>query len=66
MVATLVTIPNSLGAGELLHHYGTEAQKKALLPGIAAGDITATFAFSEDSGLNDAASVAMTATSSGG
>lgn len=45
---------------------GTEEQKKALLPGIAAGDVTATLAFSEDSGLNDAASVAMTATSSGG
>ena len=45
---------------------GTEEQKKALLPGIAAGDVTATFAFSEDSGLNDAASVAMTATALGG
>lgn len=44
---------------------GTEAQKKALLPAIAAGDRTATFAFSEDSGLNDAASVAMTATKNG-
>jgi len=45
---------------------GTEDQKKALLPGIAAGDVTATFAFSEDSGLNDAVSVTMTATPSGG
>jgi len=44
---------------------GTEAQKKALLPAIAAGDKTATLAFSEDSGLNDAASVAMTATKKG-
>ena len=44
---------------------GTEDQKKALLPVIAAGDVSATFAFSEDSGLNDAASVAMTATPSG-
>lgn len=44
---------------------GTEADKKALLPKIAAGDVTATLAFSEDSGLNDAASVAMTATPSG-
>ena len=44
---------------------GTEDQKKALLPAIAAGDVSATFAFSEDSGLNDAASVAMTATPSG-
>jgi alkylation response protein AidB-like acyl-CoA dehydrogenase len=45
---------------------GTEEQKKALLPKIASGDVTATLAFSEDSGLNDAASVAMTATPSGG
>ena len=45
---------------------GTEKQKKALLPGIAAGDVTATLAFSEDSGLNDATSVAMTATPSDG
>ena len=44
---------------------GPEDQKKALLPAIAAGDVSATFAFSEDSGLNDAASVAMTATPSG-
>jgi alkylation response protein AidB-like acyl-CoA dehydrogenase len=44
---------------------GTEDQKKALLPAIAAGDVSATFGFSEDSGLNDAASVAMTATPSG-
>ncbi len=44
---------------------GTEEQKKALLPGIAAGEVTATLAFSEESGLNDAASVAMTATPSG-
>ncbi len=45
---------------------GTEEQKKALLPRIASGEVTATLAFSEDSGLNDAASVAMTATPSGG
>ncbi|HKU94613.1 MAG TPA: acyl-CoA dehydrogenase family protein [Vineibacter sp.] len=43
----------------------TEAQKKALLPKIAAGDVTATLAFSEDDGRNDADSVAMTATASG-
>ena len=45
---------------------GTKVQKKALLPGIASGDVTATLAFSEDSGLNDAASVGTTATPSGG
>jgi alkylation response protein AidB-like acyl-CoA dehydrogenase len=44
---------------------GTEEQKKALLPAIAAGETTATLAFSEDGGLNDAASVQMTASASG-
>ena len=44
---------------------GSEEQKKKLLPRIAEGEITATFAFSEDSGLTDAASVAATAVPSG-
>ena len=44
---------------------GTEAQKKALLPQIASGDLTATLAFSEENGLSDAASVALAATPSG-
>ena len=44
---------------------GSEEEKKALLPSIAAGETTATLAFSENSGLNDAASIAMTATPSG-
>jgi alkylation response protein AidB-like acyl-CoA dehydrogenase len=44
---------------------GTGEQKQALLPGIASGEVTATLAFSEESGLNDTASVAMTAAPSG-
>ncbi len=44
----------------------TEEQKRALLPAIADGKTTATLAFSEDSGRNDAAGVAMTAAPSGG
>ena len=44
---------------------GTDEEKKALLPSIAAGETTATLAFSEDSGLTDADSIAMTATPSG-
>ena len=43
----------------------TETQKQALLPGIAAGDVTATLAFSEDDGRNDGAGVTMTATPAG-
>ncbi len=44
---------------------GTEAEKKALLPGIADGSVTATLAFSEASGRIDGAGVATTATKSG-
>jgi alkylation response protein AidB-like acyl-CoA dehydrogenase len=44
---------------------GTEAQKQALLPGIAAGDTVATLAFTEDDGRWDGAGVAMTAVPSG-
>src|SRR6516225_426609 len=44
---------------------GTEEQKRALLPALADGAKTATLAFSEDGGSNDAAEVATTATPSG-
>ena len=30
-------VPNSLGPGELLMHYGTDAQKQRWLPGLASG-----------------------------
>jgi alkylation response protein AidB-like acyl-CoA dehydrogenase len=45
---------------------GTEDQKRALLPGIAAGDTVATLAFTEDNGRWDSAGVALTATPSNG
>ena len=44
---------------------GTEAQKKALLPGIAAGDTIATLALAEASGEWTSESIAMTATQQG-
>ena len=44
---------------------GTEEQKKALLPGLADGTVTATLAFSEENGSTDAASIATTASPSG-
>jgi len=44
---------------------GTEAQKLALLPAIAAGDTLATLAFAEDDGRWDGAGVTMTAAPSG-
>src|SRR5260370_527511 len=45
---------------------GTEEQKRALLPAIAEGTTTATLAFSEDDGRNDAAGVTTVANHSGG
>ncbi|HEV3493227.1 MAG TPA: acyl-CoA dehydrogenase family protein, partial [Reyranella sp.] len=45
---------------------GTEEQKRALLPAIADGTMTATLAFSEDDGRNDAAGVTTVANHSGG
>jgi len=53
-----------LGALAILNA-GTEEQKRALLPSIASGEMTATLAFSEESGSNEAAAVATTAVPSG-
>lgn len=44
---------------------GTEEDKKTYLPPIAAGDVIATLAFTEDNGQWDNAGVEMTATPSG-
>lgn len=45
---------------------GDEAQKRALLPGIASGETVATVAFSEEHGNWDASGVRVTATPSSG
>jgi alkylation response protein AidB-like acyl-CoA dehydrogenase len=45
---------------------GTEEQKRALLPGIAAGSTIAALAFTEANGRWDAGGVAATATPAGG
>jgi acyl-CoA dehydrogenase len=36
-MAVTVMVPNSLGPGELLMHYGTDAQKRQWLPGLVDG-----------------------------
>ncbi|HEY1077051.1 MAG TPA: acyl-CoA dehydrogenase [Fontimonas sp.] len=36
-MAVTVMVPNSLGPGELLMHYGTKAQKDQWLPGLVSG-----------------------------
>jgi alkylation response protein AidB-like acyl-CoA dehydrogenase len=45
---------------------GTEAQKRALLPDIAGGEVIATLAFTEPNGRWDTTGVETTATPSGG
>jgi acyl-CoA dehydrogenase len=52
-----VMVPNSLGPAELLIHYGTEEQKKRLLPRLAAGDELPCFALTEPQAGSDAGSI---------
>ncbi len=53
-------------AATAIMNAGTEAQKRDLLPPIAAGDTVATLAFTEPNGRWDATGVETTATQSGG
>lgn len=50
-------VPNSLGPAELLNHYGTEAQKKKLLPKLASGEEIPCFALTEPQAGSDAGSL---------
>ncbi|MEX1237754.1 MAG: acyl-CoA dehydrogenase, partial [Pseudomonadales bacterium] len=56
-MGTFVTIPNSLGAAELLKHYGTDAQKDYYLPRLARGEYVPCFALTEPDAGSDAASI---------
>ena len=58
-VATAVTVmvPNSLGPGELLMHYGTEAQKDYFLPRLAKGEEIPAFALTGPWAGSDAGSM---------
>lgn len=47
--------------GEAIKRAGSEAQKKALLPKLASGDLIGTLAYMEPSGLWDANGIAMVA-----
>ncbi len=53
--AVVVMVPNSLGPGELLVHYGTEEQKKHYLPRLARGEDLPCFALTEPTAGSDAA-----------
>ncbi len=56
-VATVTGVPNSLGPGELLLHYGTEDQKNYYLPRLASGEEVPCFALTSRVAGSDAASI---------
>jgi acyl-CoA dehydrogenase len=56
-VSSTVAVPNSLGPGELLLHYGTEEQKNHYLPRLARGEDVPCFALTGPRAGSDAASI---------
>ncbi|HKU16628.1 MAG TPA: acyl-CoA dehydrogenase [Steroidobacteraceae bacterium] len=57
LVASTVAVPNSLGPGELLLHYGTEEQRNHYLPRLARGEEVPCFALTGPRAGSDAASI---------
>ncbi|MFI4919251.1 MAG: acyl-CoA dehydrogenase [Legionellales bacterium] len=55
--AVTVMVPNSLGPGELLNYYGTDAQKAYYLPRLAKGIDVPCFALTEPGAGSDATSI---------
>jgi acyl-CoA dehydrogenase len=56
-VAVTVMVPNSLGPGELLLHYGTDEQKNYYLPRLARGIEIPCFALTNPYAGSDAAAI---------
>ena len=57
VVSSTVAVPNSLGPGELLLHYGTEEQREYYLPRLARGEEVPCFALTGPRAGSDAASI---------
>jgi acyl-CoA dehydrogenase len=57
LLAATTAVPNSLGPGELLNHYGTEEQKNYYLPRLARGEDVPCFALTHPRAGSDAASL---------
>ncbi len=55
--AVTVMVPNSLGPGELLLHYGTQQQKDKYLPRLATGEEIPCFALTSPEAGSDAAAI---------
>lgn len=57
VLASTVGVPNSLGPGELLQHYGTDEQKDYYLPRLALGKEIPCFALTSPEAGSDAGSI---------
>lgn len=57
VLSSTVGVPNSLGPGELLQHYGTEEQKNHYLPRLARGEEIPCFALTSPEAGSDAGSI---------
>ena len=57
VTASTVAVPNSLGPGELLVHYGTEEQKNHFLPRLARGEEIPCFGLTGPTAGSDATSI---------
>ncbi|OXX69946.1 acyl-CoA dehydrogenase [Vibrio sp. V19_P1S1T109] len=57
VLSSTVGVPNSLGPGELLQHYGTEDQKNHYLPRLAEGKEIPCFALTSPDAGSDAGSI---------
>ncbi|WP_087019471.1 acyl-CoA dehydrogenase FadE [Thaumasiovibrio subtropicus] len=57
VLASTVGVPNSLGPGELLQHYGTEAQCNHYLPRLAVGKEMPCFALTSPEAGSDAGAI---------
>jgi acyl-CoA dehydrogenase len=57
VTASTVAVPNSLGPGELLLHYGTEEQKNHYLPRLARGEDIPCFGLTGPTAGSDATSI---------
>lgn len=55
--AVTVMVPNSLGPGELLMHYGTPEQQQRWLPGLAAGKEIPCFGLTSPEAGSDAGAI---------
>ncbi|MFC3121791.1 acyl-CoA dehydrogenase FadE [Agaribacter flavus] len=57
VLSSTVGVPNSLGPGELLQHYGTKEQQDYYLPRLAAGEEIPCFALTSPEAGSDAGAI---------